>query len=184
MKTAAAKKKQLRLEGRCPDCGVFCFPYYQCDDHRMLQNIRRVARNLAKAGLVEVTIDPKDKRQKMYKWIKGAIDSKISRKYSVETMAKMMLPRMKGKPMTDELIKSCIMEVLDKNQVPLTEKEITRGIRSMKTIGHVVPEKENLVHEFKLIQEKKSTLSRSERQAVESRIKFLIERGALKQTEI
>lgn len=178
------RQQRLAKEGRCVDCGEFSYPYYKCYKHRITDNIRRVLRNFERLDLVEVTRDPSDKRLKMFKW-KGKENARKFRKYTPEAIAKMSLPRLKGKPMTDDLIMKCITDVLDKHQMPLTEKEIMNGVKQMKTLGDViVPDKESIMNEYKLIQQKKSKLSRSQRNAVEFRVNFLNKRGVIKDEEL
>lgn len=175
-----AKNRQLAKEGRCPRCGEFSYPYYYCWTHRMYSNLNRVLRYFEKVGHVDVEIDPKDGK-KRYKWKKGSKLSEKVRKHSPETVAMLRLPRLKGKPMTDKVIEDAIMKVLDAKQFAMTEKEINKGIRDLKTIGKVLPETEDLMREYRLIKEKKSNLSKKQRDAVEFKVQFLYDRGVIQQ---
>jgi hypothetical protein len=91
---------------------------------------------------------------------------------------------MNGKPMTEKVISDCIMQVLEVNRVPLTQKEIEKGIKMMKTIGKVIPETEGLVDEYRLIKQKKSRLSKSQRDSVEYKINFLLQRGVITEQQL
>jgi hypothetical protein len=179
-----SRAQTLSKEGRCPECGEFCYPYYRCKTHTMLANIRRALRTFEKKGWVDVEYDPYDKRVKTFKWNNKAPLNSKEKKYSPELIAKMSLPRLNGKPMTDKVIEECILKVLDVNNMPLTEKEINRGIKSMKTIGRVVPETEQLINEYKLIKQKSSKLSKNQRDAVEYRINFMLQRNAITQEQL
>lgn len=176
-----SRKKQLALEGRCPECGEWCFPYYQCSHHRMFKNIYRVLRKFEKAGWVDVTRDPKDNK-KIYKWNNTA--PKETRKYSPETIAKYNLPRLNGKPMTEDVLKEAILKILGDIGYPMYMEEIEKQFQNLKTLGKVIPETDELIAEYKLIQQKKSQLSRGKRDAVNFRIKFLMQRGVVNETQI
>lgn len=178
------KKQRLAKEGRCPDCGEFSYPYYRCRECTMLANIRRVTRKFEKLGWIDVERDPNDKRVKIFKWNNSAPVDRKHRQYSPETIAKLSLPRLNGKPLTDEVLNDCIIKVLEVNQMPLTKKEIKRGVKSMKTIGKVVPEVDQLLAEYALIQAKQSKLSKSHRDAVQYRVNFLIKRGVINAAQI
>lgn len=173
-----AKKRKLAKEGRCPICGEFSYPYYYCSKHRLTQNLYRVLRKFEKLGLVDT--DYKD-GMKRWGWRKDAKISDKLRKHSPEAIAKMQLPRLNGKPMTDKVIEDSIMKVLETKQFAMTEKEINKGIRDLKTIGKVLPETEDLMREYRLIKEKKSNLSKKQRDAVEFKVQFLYDRGVIQQ---
>jgi hypothetical protein len=175
-----AKNRQLAKEGRCPRCGEFSYPYYYCYKHRIYSNVQRTLRYFEKLGHVDVDRDPIDNK-KRYKWKSGSKLSKKLREYSPETIATLRLPRMKGKPMNDKVIEDAIMKVLETKQFAMTEKEINKGIRDLKTIGKVLPETEDLLREYRLIKEKKSTLSKKQRDAVEFKVQFLYDRGVIQQ---
>lgn len=174
------RRQRLVSEGRCPDCGKWSYPYYYCTRCRMMRNLRRVLKKFEANGWVEVSmIDG----EKAYKWKKGVNVGKL-RKYSPEAIAKLRLPRLKNKPLTDKLIQDSIIEVITKNGMPLTMKEIQKGFKQLKTIGDVVPEVDDLIREYKLIKNKQSRLSRSKRDAVEFRINFLLKRGVIAQNNL
>ncbi len=178
----AKERRQKRArEGNCPLCGDFAYPYYYCGKCRQKQNIFRILRSFEKKGWVDT--DFKD-GLKRWKWNNSAPVDRKYRKYSPESIAKMQLPRLKGKPLTDDLISECILKVLEENDVPMTDKEIQRGFKSLKTIGKIVPETQQLINEYKLIQEKKSCLSRRQRDGVEMRIQFMLKRGAITQSQL
>lgn len=180
--TTKERNQQRVKEGRCPQCGKWSYPYYLCHEHRITQNIYRVLRNFEKRGWVDIQIDTDGK--KMFKWRPGAdIGAKI-RKYTPEAIAKMQLPRLEGKPMTDKVLEDAILKVIEENGIPMTEKEIEKGIKQLKTIGNVIPETENLIAEYKLIGQKKSNLSKSQRDAVKYKINFLLERKAITQESL
>lgn len=179
-----SRAQKLAREGRCPECGEFSYPYYRCKKHTMLSNIRRSLRVFEKKGWVDITYDKNDKRLKMFKWNNTAPLNAKERKYSPETIAKMSLPRMNGKPLTDKVLEEAISKVLDANNCPMTKKEIHNGIKSMKTIGRVIPETDMLITEYNLIKQKKSNLSKSKRDAVEFKINFLIQRGVIKPEQL
>jgi hypothetical protein len=174
------KRQQRIAEGLCPACGDFSYPYHYCFKCRCGQNIYRVMKKFEKDGLVEVSIVD---GLKAWRWRKGYVRDEL-RKYSPETIAKMQLPRTNGKPMTDNIIQDAILKVLGENNIPMRESEIQRGIKLLKTIGRVIPEKENLIIEYKLIKQKKSSLPKSKRNAVEYRINFLLQRGAITEHQI
>lgn len=175
------KQKQRVKEGLCPTCGKWSYPYYLCHEHRMMQNIYRVLRKFEKNGWVDVKIDSDGK--KMFKW---KADARIGnmRKYSPEYIAKMQLPRLKGKPMTDKILEDVIVKVLEENGVPMNQKDIEKGIKQLKTIGKIIPDTDNLIAEYKLIQQRKSNLQRNQRFAVIYKIKFLLARNAITETQL
>lgn len=174
----AEKQKQRIADGNCPSCGEWAYPYYYCKTCRIKRNVKRVLTSFEKKGWVDVKLDPKT-NEKLYKWNDTAPESVINKNHSPEAVAKMQLPRLKGKPMTDTVVAQTILDILDKNQLPLTTKEIQKGFKSLKTIGKVIPERENLINEYKLIKLKQSKLSKSQRDGVELRIQFLCNRGML-----
>lgn len=177
-----SRAQKFAREGRCARCGEFSYPYYLCGKHRAYQNISAVLRSFEKLGWVDVTRDEKNK--KLYKWNNTAPPEVMKRRVSPKRLAELALPRMNGKPMTDELIQKCIVEVLEVKQYPMTKKEIESGIRSMKTIGKVLPERDEMINEYKLIKKKESRLSKSQRDAVEFRIGFLLKRGVINEQQI
>jgi hypothetical protein len=149
----------------------------------MLANIRRVVRKFEKNGWVDVQRDPKDKRVKLFKWNNSAPEQ-LSRNYSPEAVAKMALPRLKGKPITEDVIGDAILEILNENQVPMTDKEIEKSFKSLKTNNKIIPITDDLIKEYKLIKLKQSTLSKSQRDAVHVRVKFLIGRGVISNQQL
>lgn len=176
------RQKQRVKEGNCPRCGKFAYPFYLCHEHRIYQNVYRVLKNFEKRGWVEVLKDFDGK--KIFKWRNGAdIGAKI-RKYSPEYIAKMQLPRLNGKPLTDKVLEDAIIKVLEVNDCPLSEKEIEKGIKQLKTIGNVIPETDNLIEEYKRIKLKNSALSRSQRNAVMYKINFLLQRNAITENQL
>lgn len=181
--TTKERNQQRVKEGRCPQCGAFSYPYYLCQHHRNYQCVYHALRTFVKRGWVEVDRDPIDNK-KRYKWIPGSDVDRRIRKYSPEYIAKMELPRLKGKPMTDKVLQDAILKVLEENNTPMTKKEIERGIKQLKTIGKIIPETENLIAEYKLIGQKKSNLSKSQRDAVKYKINFLLERKAITQESL
>lgn len=172
-----SRAQKFKLEGRCARCGVFSYPYYLCHDHRIMQNILTGIREFEKRGWFDVTRDSKNK--KIYKWNHTAPPGINNTKVSPKRLAELALPRMNGRPMTEKVLIECITEVLEVKQYPLTKKEINNGIKAMKTIGKVLPEREEMIEEYKLIQRKESKLSKSQRDAVEFRISFLLKRGVI-----
>jgi hypothetical protein len=176
-----SRAQKFKLEGRCQWCGKWSYPYSLCHEHRIKSNIIRVFRKYEKCGWVDVTIDKVD-GQKIYKWNNTAPEK--TRKYSPESIAKMSLPRLKGKPMTEEVIGKAILDVLNVKGFPMTEREINKGIKTLKTVGQIVPETEDLITEYNKIQRKESSLSRSQRNAVEMKISFLVKRGIVKEGQI
>ncbi len=48
-----AYRERSRVKGRCPHCGKFCAPYYECEERR---EKKRVARN---RGIYNVKVDDK-----------------------------------------------------------------------------------------------------------------------------
>lgn len=169
------KQKQRIREGLCPRCGEWAYPYYLCDHHRITQNVQRVLNSFEKSGHVKVIIDSEE--HKVYGWTNGT-DPKI-RKYSPETIAKMQLPRLNKRPMTNDIIQESIMEVLGLTGFPMTENEINEGIKQLKTIGKIIPNTQELINEFKLIKSKKSNMSKSQREAIQFKINFLLKRAAI-----
>lgn len=63
-------------------------------------------------------------------------------------------------PLTDKVLEDAIIKVLEVNDCPLSEKEIEKGIKQLKTIGNVIPETDNLIEEYKRIKQKNSVLSK------------------------
>lgn len=175
--TIKERNEQRVKEGRCPQCGSFSYPFYLCNRHRIAQNLYRVLRDFEKRGWVETIRDEFGK--KTFKWRHGADIGANIRKYSPESIAKMQLPRLNGKPMTDKVLQDAIIKVLEDNNVPLSQKEIEKGIKQLKTIGEVIPETDKLIEEYKLIEQKKSNLSKSQRNAVKYKINFLLQRKAI-----
>lgn len=175
------KQIQRRKEGLCPTCGEWAYPYYLCHKHRIYQNAYRVLNQFEKKGWVDVERDTDGK--KMFKWREGANLGKL-RNYSPESVAKMQLPRMNGKPMNDKVITDAIVKVLEENGCPLTGNEINKGIKQLKTIGKVIPDTQNLISEYRLIEQKKSGLSKRQRDAVRYKINFLLERKAITKDQL
>lgn len=177
--TTILTRKKYASEGRCASCGEFAYPYHYCNKCRIRRNVMRVLRDFEKKGWVDVSIvDGK----KTYKWNDTAPENK--RKYTPESVAKMQLPRLKGKPMTDDLVAEVLLDVLTVNNTPLSMREIKRGFKSLKTIGRIVPESEQLVAEYKLIQQKKSNLSKSQRDGVLLRVDFLLKKGSITESQL
>lgn len=176
------KRTERIANGNCPSCGEWAYPYYYCKTCRIKRNISRVLNSFEKKGWVDIKLDPKTNK-KSYKWNNTAPEN-ISKNYTPETMAKMSLPRLKGKPMTDEVVAQTILDVLGTNMMPLTTKEIQRGFKSLKTIGKVIPERESLIREYKLIKLKQSNLSKSQRDGVELRISFLLKHGTINESDL
>jgi len=172
-----SKFKQRTIEGKCGHCGEWAYPYTLCKHCRYAANIRRCLNNFVKRGWCDISRNPKDNK-KLYKWNNTAPEQ-ISRNYTPESIAKMSLPRLNGKPITEKVIGDAILKILEANGCPLTEKEIEKGFRSLKNSNKIIPEKESLISEYRLIQSKQSNLSRSQREAVNTRIKFLLERGVI-----
>jgi hypothetical protein len=173
-------RKKYTIEGRCASCGEFAYPYHYCHTCRIKRNVARCIRDFEKKGWVDVTI--MDDGKKGYKWNNTAPE--IVRKYTPESIAKMSLPRLKGKPMTENIIAEVILDVLNVNNTPLSTKEIERGFKSLKTIGKIIPESEQLVSEYKKIKAKESKLSKSQRDGVLLRIDFLLKKGAITQEQL
>lgn len=173
--------KERVSEGLCPVCGDFSYPYYYCTKHRIKSNISRITRKLEKEGVLDVTFD-KD-GEKMMK-IKDGFEFKDKRNYSASTIKKMQLPRLNGKPMDDNLILNVIHEVIIKNKIPLTEKEINDAIKQLKTNHKVIPVLDDLIYQYKSIQNKKSLLPKKSRMAIELRINFLLSIGRITKKDL
>lgn len=56
-------RKERAAKGLCPYCGKLAAPYYLCDRHHRVAQLRRFFRALEKQDLVEITVDPADKRR-------------------------------------------------------------------------------------------------------------------------
>lgn len=179
-----SKFKRLTIEGKCGYCGEWAYPYSLCHRCRITANIRRILRHFSKMGWVDVTVDANDKRQKIFKWNNTGPQEFKHRKLSPEAVARMSLPRLNGKPMTDEVIGDAILDILKTNGFPMTEKEIDKGFKSLKTNNKIIPLKEDLISEYKLIQSKASNLSKSQRDAVNTRIAFLLKQGVITQEQL
>lgn len=182
MELKISRAKQLRLEGKCPACGEFAFPYYYCHKCRITKNTYRVLKNFEKYGWVDIRVDPLTNK-KLYRWNDKA-PQKISKNYSPESIAKMSLPRLSGKPMTEDFLNEIILDVLQTNNMPLTIREIERGVKSLKLSGKIIPETSYLVEEYKKVQLKSSQLSKNERNGVEIRVNFLLKRGVINQSQL
>jgi len=175
-----SKKEERIKEGLCPDCGTFSYPYYYCNTHRIIRNCNRVLKDFEDKGWVDVYTG-KD-GDKVFK-LKENVDMD-TKKYNPETVRKMQLPRLNGRPMDEDLLSECVTKVLEEHGYPLTEKEIEKGIRQLKTIGQVIPKTEELIREYKRIQNKDSDLSKTKRDAVEYKVNFLLERKVIDQSQL
>ncbi len=152
--------KKFTQEGKCGHCGEWAYPYSLCHHCRIASNIRRCLNNFVKRGWCDVKRDPKDNK-KLYKWNNSA-PQEISKNYSPEAIAKMSLPRLHGKPMTDKIIGDAIIEILKEQGIPLTEKEIEKNLKSLKTVNKVLPMTDELISEYKANSKKgKQTIQKS-----------------------
>ncbi len=86
--------------------------------------------------------------------------------------------------MTDKIIGDAIIEILKEQGIPLTEKEIEKNLKSLKTVNKVLPMTDELISEYKAIQRKESRLSKNQRDAVNIRIEFLLNRKVITQQQI
>ena len=116
-----SKFKQRTQEGKCGHCGEWAYPYTLCKPCRYAANVRRCLNDFVKRGWCDLSRDPKTNK-KLYKW-NNSVDPKM-RKYTPESIVKMQLPRLNGKPITDKVLGDAILQILEANGVPLTEKEI------------------------------------------------------------
>lgn len=69
------------------------------------------------------------------------------------------------------------MKLILKRLCNWVDKRKNKKLSQRLTSTRVIEEYQNLINEFRLIQEKKSKLSRSQRDFVELRIKHLISKG-------
>lgn len=116
-------RHRLRSEGKCERCGKGCYPYSACGYHRAYKNVYRSAVSLEKKGII--------KRDKQGRW--SATGKKYKSKHqNMKDDDCRRLPRFGGIPLTDDLYKSLILEVLKKEGKPINENDLIDRLISLK----------------------------------------------------
>ncbi len=113
----------MRSLGLCTRCGKSAAPYSLCDSHRAYINVSRSLRKFLKLGIV---------KKENNKYIFLLNYKSIPRFHNIKPNDRRKLSRINNKPIDEDILSNMLIEILQKENQPLSEAKILERYGTLK----------------------------------------------------